>query len=304
MTIFGYIQLGLFLLVLLLLVKPLGTYMARVYQGERVFLSPVIKPAEGFIYRVTGVRADEEMSWKRYAVIMLLFNLAALFLLYAFLRLQQFLPLNPQGLPGVSPDLAFNTAISFSTNTNWQSYGGETTMSYFTQMLGLGVHNFLSAATGIAILIALIRGLVRHSAQTIGNYWVDMTRGILYILVPLSLVLAIFLVSQGVVQTFNGTENASLLQPVTDANGQTINDQLISVGPAASQIAIKQLGANGGGFFNVSSAHPFENSTPLSNSGCALLHLRQNGGRYPQGMGITGCDDDYLRGHAVRLGLG
>ena len=265
MTIFSYVQIGLYLLILLLLVKPLGAYMARVYQGERVFLSSVIKPVENFIYRITCVRADEEMSWKRYAVVMLLFNLAALLLLYAFLRLQQYLPLNPQGLPAVSPDLSFNTAISFSTNTNWQSYGGETTMSYFTQMLGLGVHNFLSAATGMAILIALIRGLVRHSAQTIGNFWVDMTRSIMYILVPLSLVLAIFLVSQGVVQTFNSAEKASLLQPVTDANGQTVNDQLIAVGPAASQIAIKQLGTNGGGFFNVNSAHPFENSTPLSN---------------------------------------
>jgi K+-transporting ATPase ATPase A chain len=264
-TVFGYLQLGLYLLILLLLVKPLGSYMARVYQGERVFLSRIILPVEHFLYRVLGIRTDEEMNWKHYAVVMLLFNLAALLLLYAFLRLQSFLPLNPQGLSAVSPDLSFNTAISFSTNTNWQSYGGETTMSYFTQMLGLGVHNFLSAATGMAILIALIRGIVRHSAQTIGNYWVDMTRSMLYILIPLSLILALFLVSQGVVQTFNGEEKASLLQPVTDANGQTVADQSIALGPAASQIAIKQLGTNGGGFFNVNSAHPFENPTPLSN---------------------------------------
>jgi K+-transporting ATPase ATPase A chain len=265
MTIFGYAQIGLYLLVLLLLVKPLGAYMARVNQGERVFLSPVVRPVERFIYRVVGIRADEEMNWKHYASVMLLFNLAGLLLLYAFLRLQQFLPLNPQGLAAVSPDLSFNTAISFSTNTNWQSYGGETTMSYFTQMLGLGVHNFLSAATGMAILIALIRGLVRHSAQTVGNYWVDMTRSILYVLVPLSFVLALFLVSQGVVQTFNGAEKASLVQPVADVNGQMVNDQSIALGPAASQIAIKQLGTNGGGFFNVNSAHPFENPTPFSN---------------------------------------
>ena len=208
MTIFGYVQIGLYLLVLLLLVKPLGAYMARVYQGEKVFLSPVIRPVERFVYRIVGIQPDEEMNWKRYAVVMLLFNLAGLLLVYAFLRLQAFLPLNPQGLSGVSPDLSFNTAVSFATNTNWQSYSGETTMSYFTQMLGLGVQNFLSAATGMAILIALIRGLVRHSAQTIGNYWVDMTRSVLYILIPLSFILALFLVSQGVVQTFNGAQTS------------------------------------------------------------------------------------------------
>jgi potassium-transporting ATPase potassium-binding subunit len=265
MTIFGYIQIGLFLLILLLLVKPLGAYMARVYQGDKVFLSPIIRPVERLVYRLAGIQPDEEMNWKRYAVIMLLFNLAGLLLLYAFLRLQSFLPLNPQGLSAVSPDLSFNTAISFATNTNWQSYSGETTLSYFTQMLGLGVQNFLSAATGMAILIALIRGLVRHSAQTIGNYWVDTTRSLLYILVPLALVLALFLVSQGVVQTFSGAQQASLAQTVQDANGQDVTQQSIALGPAASQIAIKQLGTNGGGFFNVNSAHPFENPTPLSN---------------------------------------
>jgi potassium-transporting ATPase potassium-binding subunit len=265
MTIFGYLQIGIYLLVLLLLVKPLGAYMARVYQGEKVFLSPVILPLEHFVYRIVGIQLDEEMTWKRYAVLMLLFNLAGLLLVYAFLRLQSFLPLNPQDLPAVSPDLSFNTAVSFATNTNWQSYSGETTMSYFTQMLGLGVQNFLSAASGMAILIALIRGLVRHSTQTIGNYWVDMTRSILYILIPLAFVLALFLVSQGVVQTFNGAQAASLVQPVKNTNGQIVDQQTISLGPAASQIAIKQLGTNGGGFFNVNSAHPFENPTPLSN---------------------------------------
>jgi potassium-transporting ATPase potassium-binding subunit len=265
MTFFGYAQIVLFLLVLLLLVRPLGAYIARVYQGERIFLSPIIRPVEHFVFRIVGIHPDEEMTWKRYAVVMLLFNLAGLLLVYAFLRLQSFLPLNPQGLSGVSPDLSFNTAVSFATNTNWQSYSGETTLSYFTQMLGLGVQNFLSAATGMAILIALIRGLVRHSVQTLGNYWVDMTRSILYILVPLSFVLAIFLVSQGVVQTFNGVQQATLTQSVRDANGQTVTQQTISMGPVASQIAIKQLGTNGGGFFNVNSAHPFENPTPLSN---------------------------------------
>jgi potassium-transporting ATPase potassium-binding subunit len=265
MTIFGYVQIGLYLLILLLLVKPLGAYMARVYQGERVFLSPVFRPAERFVYRITGVQPDEEMNWKHYAAVMLLFNLAGLLLVYAFLRLQPFLPWNPQDLPAVSPDLSFNTAVSFATNTNWQSYSGETTMSYFSQMLGLGVQNFLSAATGMAILIALIRGLARHSAQTIGSYWVDMTRSVLYILIPLSFVLALALVSQGVVQTFNGAQQASLVQPVQDSNGQTIMQQTVAVGPAASQVAIKQLGTNGGGFFNVNSAHPFENPTPLSN---------------------------------------
>jgi K+-transporting ATPase ATPase A chain len=264
-TVFGYTQIGLYLLTLVLLAKPLGSYMARVFQGQQVFLSAIIAPAERFVYRFVGIQANEEMSWKRYAALMLLFNLAGLLLLYAFLRFQSILPLNPQGLSSVRPDLSFNTAISFVSNTNWQSYGGEGTLSYFTQMLGLGVQNFLSAAGGMAVLVALIRGLVRNSAQTVGSFWVDMTRGILYILVPLCLVLAVFLVSQGVVQTFSGTQKAALVEPITDANGNVVNDQLIAVGPAASQIAIKQLGTNGGGFFNVNSAHPFENPTPLSN---------------------------------------
>ena len=253
------------MLVLLLLVKPLGAYMAHVFQGERTFLTPVVGPVERLIYRILGMRADEEMDWKQYAVAMLLFTLVGIISLYALERLQSVLPLNPQNLGAVQPDLAFNTAISFNTNTNWQSYGGETTMSYLTQMLGLAVHNFLSAATGMAILVAMIRGFVRHSAKTIGNFWVDMTRSILYILLPLSLILAVILVSQGVVQTFSGAQQVPLLQPTQDASGQTVTQQVIAVGPAASQIAIKQLGTNGGGFFNVNSAHPFENPTPLSN---------------------------------------
>jgi len=265
MTSFTWLQLGLYLLILILLVKPLGTYMARVYQGERTFVSPVVGPIERLIYRILGTRADEEMDWKTYAVAMLLFALLGLISLYALQRLQSVLALNPQNLAAVKPDLSFNTSVSFNTNTNWQSYGGESTMSYLTQMVGLAVHNFLSAATGMAVLVALIRGFVRHSGNTIGNFWVDMTRSLLYILIPLSLILAILLVSQGVVQTFAGYHNVSLLQPTQDANGQTVIQQILALGPAASQIAIKQLGTNGGGFFNVNSAHPFENPTPFSN---------------------------------------
>jgi K+-transporting ATPase ATPase A chain len=265
MTPFIWLQIGLYLIVLLLLVKPLGSFMARVYEGERTFLSPVLGPVERLIYRITGVKPQEEMDWKTYAFAMLLFSLVGLITLYGLQRLQAVLPLNPQHLGAVAPDLSFNTSVSFNSNTNWQSYGGETTMSYLTQMIGLAVHNFLSAAIGMAVLIALIRGFVRHSAQTIGNAWVDMTRSMLYILIPLSLVLAIALVSQGVVQTFSSSQKAQLLQSTQDANGQTVTEQTIAVGPAASQIAIKQLGTNGGGFFNVNSAHPLENPTPLSN---------------------------------------
>jgi K+-transporting ATPase ATPase A chain len=265
MTIPTLLQLGLYLLVLLLLVKPLGTYMARVYQGERTFLTPVLRPVERFIYRLARMHADEETDWKTYAIAMLLFNLVGLLLVYLLQRLQSILPLNPQGLGAVPPDLAFNTAASFVTNTNWQSYSGEATMSYLTQMLGLTVQNFLSAATGMAVLVALIRSFTRQSAKAVGNFWIDMTRSTLYILLPLSLVLALILVSQGVVQTFNGYTNVSMLQSTQDSNGQIVNEQVVALGPAASQIAIKQLGTNGGGFFNVNSAHPFENPTPLSN---------------------------------------
>jgi K+-transporting ATPase ATPase A chain len=265
MTASILLQPALFLLVLLLLVKPLGAFMAKVYQGERTFLSPVLQPVERFIYRVARINADEEMDWKTYAVALLLFNFAGILLLYFIQRLQSILPLNPQALSAVPPGLAFNTAVSFVTNTNWQSYSGETTMSYMTQMVGLTVQNFLSAATGMAVLIALIRSFARQSAKAIGNFWVDTARGVLYVLLPLALVLALLLVSQGVVQTFSGSANASLLQSTQDSSGQVINEQVIAVGPVASQEAIKQLGTNGGGFFNVNSAHPFENPTPLSN---------------------------------------
>jgi K+-transporting ATPase ATPase A chain len=264
-SIFDWLQIGLYLLILLLLVKPLGAYMARVFQGERVFLTSAVGRIERFIFRIVGIRPDEEMDWKTYAVVMLLFNFAGIILVYALQRLQSILPLNPQDLGAVKPDLAFNTAVSFATNTNWQSYGGETTMSYLTQMAGLTVQNFLSAATGIAILVSVVRGFVRHSAKTIGNFWVDMTRSVLYVLLPLSIILALVLVSQGVVQTFHDSQEVALVQSTQDAGGQAISQQVIAVGPAAAQVAIKQLGTNGGGFFNVNSAHPFENPTPLSN---------------------------------------
>jgi len=265
MTTFSWLQLALYLFVLLLLVKPLGSYMARVYEGERTFLSPVVRPVERIIYRIAGLRAEEEMDWKTYAVAVLLFNLVGLLLLYALQRIQSALPFNPQDLGAVRPDTAFDAAVSFATNTNWQSYSGETTMSYLVQMLGFTVQNFLSAATGMAILIALVRGFVRHSGNTIGNFWTDMTRSILYILLPLAFVLALALVSQGVVQTFHHSQAVSLLQSTQDVTGQTVNEQTLALGPVASQEAIKQLGTNGGGFFNVNSAHPYENPTPLTN---------------------------------------
>ncbi len=285
MTGNGILQLAVYTVVLLALVRPLGTYMARVYEDRPFGLDRLLRPLERLIYRLSGVRPSEEMGWTTYARAMLLFNLAGLLAVYALQRLQGVLPLNPQGLGAVSPDSSFNTAVSFATNTNWQGYGGETTMSYLTQMLGLTVQNFASAATGMAILVALIRGLARHSAQTIGNFWVDLTRSTLYILAPLSLVLALVLASQGVVQTFRPSVKATVLQPttyeepVTDSEGKpvleatgqpktrkaTLRQQLVALGPVASQVAIKQLGTNGGGFFNVNSAHPFENPTPLSN---------------------------------------
>ena len=265
MNIYSWAQLVFYLVALLALAKPLGAFMARVYQGEKTFLDPVLRPLERLIYRASGVKAEEEMGWKTYAVAMMVFNIVGLLAVYAIQRLQAFLPLNPQGLGAVSPDSSWNTAVSFATNTNWQGYGGEVTMSYLSQMLALTVQNFVSAATGMAVVIALIRGIARHTSKTIGNFWVDLTRSTLYILLPLSLVLAVVLVSQGVVQTLSPYKTVTLLQPTTDANSQPVTEQVLAVGPAASQIAIKQLGTNGGGFFNVNSAHPFENATPLSN---------------------------------------
>ena len=265
MTANGLIQIGLYLVILIAAAKPLGAYMARAFEGKPVVLDCVLGPVERLIYRVSGVRPDDEMSWKVYTLAVLLFNAAGLLVVYALQRLQGSLPLNPRDFPGVSSDSSFNTAVSFASNTNWQGYSGETTMSYLTQMIGLTVQNFVSAATGMAIVVALIRGLRARSAQTIGNFWVDLVRTTLYILLPLSIVVAVILVSQGVIQNFNTYQPVSLLQATKDANGNAITQQVLPMGPAASQIAIKQLGTNGGGFFNTNSAHPFENATPVSN---------------------------------------
>jgi K+-transporting ATPase ATPase A chain len=264
MTANGILQIIIYLVVLLLLVRPLGAYMARVYEGEHIFLDQILGPVERLIYRLAGVDPEEEMNWKTYALAMLLFNALGILFLYGIQRLQGILPLNPQGLGAVSPDLAFNSAVSFGSNTNWQNYGGETTLSYLTQMSGMTVQNFVSAAMGMAVLIALIRGITRQTAHTIGNFWVDLTRTTLYILLPLSIILSLALVSQGVVQSFSPYESAVLQAPVADAQGNLITEQILPLGPAASQIAIKQLGTNGGGFFNTNSSQPFENPTPLS----------------------------------------
>lgn len=265
MTFYGWLQIIVFFVVLILLVKPLGLYMARVYQGERTFLTPAFAPIEQLLYHLAGISPEDEMDWKGYALVVLLFSLIGFVFLYLLQRIQAFLPLNPAGMSAVSPDSSLNTAVSFVSNTNWQGYGGETTLSYLTQMLGLTVQNFVSAAAGMAILVAFIRGLVRHNTRDLGNFWVDLTRGTLYILLPLSIFLALALVSQGVVQTFEPYTTASLVQPVVGVDGQTITTQTIAIGPVASQLAIKQLGTNGGGFFNTNSAHPLENATPLSN---------------------------------------
>jgi potassium-transporting ATPase potassium-binding subunit len=285
MTTNAILQVLVFFVALLAFVKPLGWYMARVYEGKPFGLDRLLGPVERAIYRLCGVRPTDEMDWKRYGMAMLLFNAAGLFFLYGLQRLQSLLPLNPANIGAVEPDLAFNTAASFTTNTNWQAYGGEITLSYLTQMLGLTVQNFVSAATGMAVLVALIRGLSRSTSTTLGNFWSDLVRSTLYILLPLALLLSLLLVSQGVVQTLSPSQTATLLQPVsydksvTDPSGQVILDeqgkpktepttaieQVLARGPAASQIAIKQLGTNGGGFFNVNSSHPFENATPFSN---------------------------------------
>ncbi len=265
MNLYSWLQLIFYIAVLPAVAKPLGSFMAKVYQGEPTFLDRVLGPVERFIYRLSGVKPEEDMNWKTYAIAVMLFNVLGLIVVYALQRLQGVLPLNPQGLGAVTPDSSWNTATSFATNTNWQGYGGEVTMSYLSQMLGLTVQNFVSAATGMAVVIALIRGIARHTARGIGNFWVDLTRTTLYILLPLSFVLALVLVSQGVVQTFSPYKTVTLLQPTMDVNGNFVTEQVLAVGPAASQIAIKQLGTNGGGFFNANSAHPFENSTPFSN---------------------------------------
>jgi len=282
----GWLQLAFFCLVLLALTKPMGLYLVRVLDVEgRTCLDPVLKPVERLIYRLAGIDPAKEQDWKSYAVSVLIFSIVGLLLTYLILRLQYFLPLNPQGFSGVAGDLAFNTAASFTTNTNWQNYGGESTLSYLSQMVGLTFHNFVSSAAGIAIAAALVRGVARDKAATLGNFWTDLTRSCLYLLLPICLVLAVFLVSQGMIQNFSGYRTAKGLDSYTaqvvkkDAGGQEVKDaqgnpvmadvkvetQTIPAGPVASQVAIKMLGTNGGGFFNANAAHPFENPTPLSN---------------------------------------
>ncbi len=261
----GYLQLAVYVVVLTALAKPLGAYMARVFAGQPCGLDRVLGGLERTIYRFCGIRPDEDMGWKTYAGAMLAFNFVGFLGVYLLQRLQGVLPWNPEHLSSTTAHLAFNTAVSFATNTNWQSYGGETTLSYLTQMLGLTVQNFVSAATGMAVLAALIRGFVRRNASGIGNFWTDLTRSTLYILLPLSFVLSLALVSQGVVQTLAPYAKTTLVEPAADAAGHAVTERALAVGPAASQVAIKQLGTNGGGFFNVNSAHPFENPTPLSN---------------------------------------
>ena len=248
--------LALYVALVVAVAKPLGLYMTAIYEGRSTWLHPLLRPVERGIYRAAGVDETREQDWRRYTVALLAFNLAGFLILYVMLRAKGRLPLNPAGLPGLKPSLAFNTAVSFVTNTNWQSYGGETTMSYFSQVVGLTFQNFVSAAVGMSVLVALIRGLARHSAATVGNFWVDLTRSTLYILLPIAFLVALFLVSQGVVQTFASYREVTTLEGAR---------QTIAVGPAASQVAIKQLGTNGGGFFNVNSAHPLENPTEWSN---------------------------------------
>ena len=282
MTANGWFQILLFFAIVALITKPLGKFMTRVFNRERTFLDPVLRPIERLVYKLTWVDENHEMGWKEYAVAMLLFSAVSMVVVYAIQRLQAYLPFNPQKLAGVTPNaLAFNTAASFTTNTNWQNYGGETTVSYLTQMAGLAYHNFVSAASGIVLAIAFIRGLARRQAQTIGNFWVDLVRCCLWVLLPVSILGALFLVSQGVVQNLKPYDSAKLVEPmqvpkvgadgkpVLDAQGKqlmdTVTTQTIAQGPVASQEIIKEFGTNGGGFFNANSAHPFENPTPLTN---------------------------------------
>jgi K+-transporting ATPase ATPase A chain len=256
MTVIGWIQIFLFCAIIVALVKPLGLYMTRVFNGERTFLSPILRPVEAGLYWIGGVDEKREQHWLTYSVAMLLFHVGGFLILYAVMRLQAVLPFNPAEQSAVAPDLSFNTAISFITNTNWQNYGGESTMSYLVQMLGLTHQNFLSAATGIALAVALIRGFSRSSMRTIGNFWVDVTRCTLYVLLPICIVYTLFLIWQGIPQTLGAYVDATTLEGAK---------QTIAVGPVASQVAIKMLGTNGGGFFNANAAHPFENPTALSN---------------------------------------
>jgi potassium-transporting ATPase potassium-binding subunit len=273
MTANGWFQIAIFLAVVLAVTKPMGLFMARVFNREKTFLDPALRPLEKLLYQLTGVDEQHEMKWTEYGISMLIFSAVSMLVLYLMQRAQTILPFNPQKLAAVAPDLAFNTAASFTTNTNWQSYTPETTMSYFTQMAGLAYHNFVSAAVGIALAIAFIRGIARREKETIGNFWVDMTRTILWVLLPICIIFALALVSQGVVQNLKPYDTVKLLEPQqvqkTGPDGksviQSITDQVIAQGPVASQEAIKMYGTNGGGFFNANSAHPFENPTPISN---------------------------------------
>jgi K+-transporting ATPase ATPase A chain len=273
MTLNGWIQILFFLVAVFAATPLIGAYMARLFTGQRTWLHPVVRPVERLVYRLSGVDEQREMRWTEYAVSLLLFSVVSMVVLYAMQRLQGWLPFNPQGLGAVAPDLAFNTAASFTTNTNWQAYSGESTMSYFTQMAGLAYHNFVSAAAGIAVAIAFIRGIAQKEKDTLGNFWVDMVRACLYVLLPIAVMGSLLLVSQGVVQNLRPYDKATLVTPLTtitkDASGKDtptrVTEQVIAQGPVASQEVIKQFGTNGGGFFNANSAHPFENPTPLSN---------------------------------------
>lgn len=259
------IQYSLYLIILVVLAIPLGKYIGKVMNGEKVLLSKILNPIENFIYKILRIDKDEEMNWKKYSVSIIAFSVIGFVILFLLQIVQGILPLNPEGIKGVTWDLSFNTTSSFVTNTNWQSYSGESQLSYLTQMLGLTVQNFVSAAVGIAVLFALIRGFTRVKGKTIGNFWVDATRSIVHILMPLSIVVSLLIASQGVVQNFSAYQEVDLLQPITLEDGTVITKQVVPQGPAASQIAIKQLGTNGGGFFGVNSAHPLENPTPFSN---------------------------------------
>ncbi|HEV3029797.1 MAG TPA: potassium-transporting ATPase subunit KdpA [Planctomycetota bacterium] len=309
MTLFGWIELGIFSLLLFLLTKPVGRYLVQVLDAEgKTFLDRIFGPVERILYRLFRVDPKQEQDWKHYTLSVLAISVVSCLFTYALLRLQEVLPLNPQKLPGVAPDLAFNTAVSFTTNTNWQSYGGESTLSYFSQMVALALHNFLSAGVGIAVAAALVRGIARHSARTIGNFWVDLVRIHLYVLLPVCVVYALFLVSQGMIQNFRPYDTAQLTEPFTvqvpkkddqgnplkDAKGnpvledQKVETQSIAQGPMASQVAIKMLGTNGGGFVNANASHPFENPTPLSNF-VQMLSI------FSLGAGLV-----YYFGHSVR----
>lgn len=286
----GIGQIVLYWVVLIALAIPLGSYMARVYEGKATFAQKILGPLERLLYRLFGVKSTSEQSWQRYAAALLLFNILGLLLVYGLQRLQTVLPGNPNELGPVDPRVAWNTAVSFASNTNWQAYGGETTMSHLVQALALGVQNFVSAATGMAVLVALIRGFTRKQSEEIGSFWVDLTRSTVYILLPLSIVLAVVLVQQGVPQTLDGHTTTALVQATADSDGHAVIEQGIAVGPVASQVAIKQLGTNGGGFFNVNSAHPLENPTPLANffedlsilliaAGCCFMFGKMVGAR-------------------------